>query len=68
MYELEVLIAALGQIKKPNMFLWNLLVRATKIRDKRKFEVHTKSARRVMAPFCRKIFWWRIFCKRWIYY
>lgn len=54
MYELEVLIAALGQIKKPNMFLWNLLVRATKIRDKRKFEVHTKSARRVMAPFVGK--------------
>lgn len=54
MYELQVLIAALGQTKKPNMFLWNLLVRAIKERDKAKFEVHTKNARRRMAPFVGK--------------
>ena len=54
MYELQVLIAALGQIKRPNMFLWNLLVRATKERETAKFEVHTKNARRTMAPFVGK--------------
>lgn len=50
-YELEVLIAALKQIKKPNMFLWNLLVRKEIPEFKAKFEVHTKNARRRMAPF-----------------
>lgn len=54
MYELQVLIAALGQIKKPNMFLWNLLVRKTVERETAKFEVHTKNARRRMAPFVGK--------------
>ena len=54
MYELQVLIAALGQIKKPNMFLWNLLVRKTVERETAKFEVHTKNARRGMAPFVGK--------------
>lgn len=53
-YELLVLIAALKQRKKPNMFLWNLLVRGTKARDKAKFEVQTKKSRRIMAPFVGK--------------
>lgn len=51
MYDLIVLIAALKQIKKPNMFLWNLLVREEITETKAKFEVHTKNARRRMAPF-----------------
>lgn len=51
MYELEVLIAALKQLKKPNMFLWNLLIRKEIPQLKTKFEVHTKNARRRMAPF-----------------
>lgn len=54
LYELQVLIAALKQRKKPNMFLWNLLVRGTKARDKAKFEVQTKKSRRYMAPFVGK--------------
>ena len=51
MYDLIVLIAALKQMKKPNMFLWNLLVREEITETKAKFEVHTKNARRRMAPF-----------------
>lgn len=54
MYDLIVLIAALKQIKKPNMFLWNLLVREEIPETKDKFEVHTKNARRRMAPFVGK--------------
>lgn len=54
MYDLIVLIAALKQIKKPNMFLWNLLVREEISETKDKFEVHTKNARRRMAPFVGK--------------
>ena len=54
MYELKVLIAALKQTKKPNMFLWNLLVRKEIPEIKAKFEVHTKNARRRMAPFVGK--------------
>lgn len=53
-YDLLILIAALKQRKKPNMFLWNLLVRGTKVRDKAKFEVQTKKSRRIMAPFVGK--------------
>lgn len=54
MYDLIVLIAALKQIKKPNMFLWNLLIREEILETKSKFEVHTKNARRIMAPFIGK--------------
>lgn len=54
MYDLIVLIAALKQIKKPNMFLWNLLIREEILETKAKFEVHTKNARRTMAPFVGK--------------
>lgn len=53
-YELQVLIAALKQVKRPNMFLWNLLVRKEIPEIKSKFEVHTKNARRRMAPFVGK--------------
>ena len=53
-YELQVLIAALKQVKRPNMFLWNLLVRKEIPEIKAKFEVHTKNARRRMAPFVGK--------------
>lgn len=53
-YKLQVLIAALKQVKRPNMFLWNLLVRKEIPEIKAKFEVHTKNARRRMAPFVGK--------------
>jgi len=51
MYDLKVLIAATKQTKKPNRFLWNLLIGKTVNETKGKFEVHTKKAKRRMAPF-----------------
>ncbi len=51
MYELKVLIAALKQVKRPNIFLWNLLINGIKEENKKKFEVHFKKSRRLMAPF-----------------
>lgn len=54
MYDLIELIAALRQRKKPNMFLWNLLVRKSNFRKKAKFEIHMKKANREMAPFVGK--------------
>lgn len=53
-YELITLIAALKQRKRPNMFLWNLLVRKINPRNTERFEVHTKKAKRDMAPFVGK--------------
>lgn len=53
-YDLIELIAALSQRKRPNMFLWNLLVRKTNARKTAKFEVHMKKSRRDMAPFVSK--------------
>lgn len=54
LYELKVLIAALKQSKKPNAFLWNLLVRKVVPRRTAKFEVQTKKSRRIMAPYVGK--------------
>lgn len=54
MYELIALIAALKQMKRPNMFLWNLFIKQEIPEKTSKFEVHTKVARRRMAPFVGK--------------
>lgn len=54
MYELIALIATLKQLKRPNMFLWNLFVRAEIEEHTSKFEIQTKNARRIMAPFVGK--------------
>ncbi|WP_372713340.1 major capsid protein [Ilyobacter sp.] len=54
MYDLKTLIAATKQTKKPNMFLWNLLISKSVDEMTSKFEVHTKKARRKMAPFVGK--------------
>jgi hypothetical protein len=51
MYDLKVLIAATKQTKKPNRFLWDLLIGKSVNETKGKFEVHTKKAKRRMAPF-----------------
>lgn len=54
MYDLLVLMAALKQVKRPNLFLWNLFVRGTVSEDTGKFEVQLKKSRRQMAPFVGK--------------
>jgi hypothetical protein len=51
MYDLKAIIAALSQMKKPNLFLWNLLVKAIKTEDTKRFEVHTRKAKRKITPF-----------------
>ena len=50
-YNLKMLILALSQTKKPNLFLWNLLVKGIKAETKRKFEVHLRKAKRSITPF-----------------
>ncbi|MEG0235508.1 MAG: major capsid protein [Cetobacterium sp.] len=54
MYELIALIEALKQIKRPNMFLWNLFIREEVEETTSKFEIQTKVSRRRMAPFVGK--------------
>lgn len=51
MYDLKTLIAALIQTKRPNLFLWTLLMGSVETHKTRKFEIHFKKSRRIMAPF-----------------
>ncbi len=54
MYDLITLIAALKQVKRPNTFLWNLLVGTIVEETTAKFEIHTKKAKRKVSPFVGK--------------
>ena len=44
MYDLKTLIAALIQTKRPNLFLWTLLMGSVETHKTRKFEIHFKKS------------------------
>lgn len=54
LYSLITLIAALSQTKPPKTFLRDMFVGQEKEHETEKFEVHTRKAKRIMAPFSGK--------------